>query len=97
MYGSNKILSPKKSADQKVQKQLTLMIRKMMLKQKNKKLNLRMKILLAMMIELKIILKKKQNKKWNLRMNILSIPCYLFTKQNDNIVFFKVMVEKCFC
>ena len=25
------------------------------------------------------------------------IPCYLFTKQNGNVVFFNDMVEKCYC
>ena len=65
-------------------------------------MKLTMKILLTMMIELKVILKKKkkkkkESKKLNLRMKILSIPCSLFTKQIGNVVFFNVMVEKCYC
>ena len=40
--------------------------------------------------------RKEKKKILNLRMKILSIPCYLFTKQNGNVVFLNVMVEKCY-
>ena len=40
---------------------------------------------------------EEQEIKFKNEVKILSIPCYLFTKQNGKVVFFNIMVEKCYC